>query len=72
MQRALIQYRDPKNYDLVVEALHRAGRTDLIGYDPKCLVRPERPRTDSRKRGGNKGGHRDGSKNPNGGSGKKR
>jgi uncharacterized radical SAM protein YgiQ len=40
MQRALIQYRDPKNYDLVVEALHKAGRTDLIGFDQKCLVRP--------------------------------
>jgi uncharacterized radical SAM protein YgiQ len=40
MQRALIQYRDPKNYDLVVEALHKAGRTDLIGFDAKCLVRP--------------------------------
>ncbi len=40
MQRALIQYRDPKNYDLVVEALKLAGRTDLIGYDKKCLVRP--------------------------------
>ena len=40
MQRALIQYRDPKNYDLVVEALQIAGRTDLIGYDKKCLVRP--------------------------------
>ena len=40
MQRALIQYRDPKNYDLVVEALRIAGRTDLIGFDKKCLVRP--------------------------------
>jgi hypothetical protein len=40
MQRALIQYRDPKNYDLVIEALHKAGRTDLIGFDQKCLVRP--------------------------------
>ena len=40
MQRALIQYRDPKNYDLVTEALRIAGRTDLIGYDKKCLVRP--------------------------------
>ena len=40
MQRALIQYRNPNNYDLVVEALRRAGRTDLIGYDRKCLVRP--------------------------------
>ena len=40
MQRALIQYRNPKNYDLVEEALKRAGRTDLIGYDRKCLIRP--------------------------------
>ena len=42
MQRALIQYRDPKNRALVVEALHKAGREDLIGYGPKCLVRPEK------------------------------
>ena len=41
MQRALIQYRNPKNYDLVVEALTLAKRTDLIGYDKKCLVRPK-------------------------------
>lgn len=40
MQRALIQYRNPKNYELVVEALTLAGRTDLIGYDKKCLLRP--------------------------------
>ena len=40
MQRALIQYRNPKNYDLVEEALKKAGRTDLIGYDKKCLIRP--------------------------------
>lgn len=33
MQRALIQYRNPKNYELVSEALHKAGRTDLIGFD---------------------------------------
>ena len=42
MQRALIQYRNPKNYDLVYEALHLAHRTDLIGYDSKCLIRPKR------------------------------
>ena len=42
MQRALIQYRNPKNYDLVVEALMAAGREDLIGFDKKCLVRPRR------------------------------
>lgn len=41
MQRALIQYRNPKNYDLVLEALKLAGRTDLIGYDKKCLIRPK-------------------------------
>ncbi len=41
MQRALIQYRNPKNYELVSEALRLAGRTDLIGYDKKCLIRPK-------------------------------
>ena len=40
MQWALIQYRNPKNYELVSEALHKAGRTDLIGFDKKCLIRP--------------------------------
>ena len=40
MQRALIQYRNPKNYDLVAEALKIAGRTDLIGFEKKCLIRP--------------------------------
>lgn len=51
LQRALIQYRNPENYDLVVEALRIAGRTDLIGYGPDCLIRPrrERARTDERK-----------------------
>lgn len=43
MQRALIQYRNLKNYDLVYEALHLAGRTDLIGFDKeKCLIRPKK------------------------------
>ena len=40
MQRALIQYKNPKNYDLVHEALVRTNRTDLIGFDKKCLIRP--------------------------------
>ena len=40
MQRALIQYRNPKNYELVEEALKLAHREDLIGYDKKCLIRP--------------------------------
>lgn len=48
MQRALIQYRNPRNHDLVREALKKAGREDLIGYDEKCLVRPAR-RKRSRK-----------------------
>lgn len=42
MQRALIQYRDPENYDLVSEALYKAGRTDLIGFDKKCLIPPRK------------------------------
>lgn len=41
MQRALIQYRNPKNYDLVVEALTIANRLDLIGYEKHCLIRPK-------------------------------
>ncbi len=43
MQRALIQYRNPKNYDLVLEALKKAGRMDLVGYDRHCLIRPRQP-----------------------------
>lgn len=42
MQRALIQYRNPDNYDLVHEALIKAGREDLIGFDEKCLIRPRK------------------------------
>ncbi len=42
MQRALIQYRNPKNYALVSEALHLAERTDLIGFEKKCLIRPRK------------------------------
>ncbi|TCT17011.1 putative radical SAM protein YgiQ [Natranaerovirga pectinivora] len=42
IQRALIQYRNPKNYQLVYEALKKAGREDLIGFGPKCLIRPKK------------------------------
>ena len=45
MQRALIQYRNPKNYYLVREALLKAHREDLIGSGPKCLIRAVPPRT---------------------------
>ncbi|MFQ9180449.1 MAG: DUF3362 domain-containing protein [Eggerthella lenta] len=41
LQRALIQYRDPKNRELVLEALRRAGRMDLVGFGPTCLLRPQ-------------------------------
>lgn len=39
MQRALLQYKNPKYYTLVYEALTEAGRTDLIGNGPKCLIK---------------------------------
>jgi uncharacterized radical SAM protein YgiQ len=42
LQRALMQFRNPKNYDLVFEALTKAKRPDLIGYDKNCLIRPPR------------------------------
>ena len=50
MQRALIQYRNPKNYDLVYEALTLAGRKDLIGFDKKCLIRPRIKNLQSREK----------------------
>ena len=51
-QRALLQYFNPKNQALVIAALKAAGRTDLIGNDPKCLVRPlpgTKQQTDEKK-----------------------
>ena len=42
MQRALIQYRDPKKYDLVMEALRKEGRMDLVGFEKHCLIRPRK------------------------------
>ena len=42
MQRALIQYRNPNNYELVKEALKKGGREDLIGFDKKCLIKPRK------------------------------
>lgn len=49
MQRALLQYRRPENRALVIEALKRAGREDLIGWGPQCLVRPDKKVSDSRE-----------------------
>ncbi|WP_353894016.1 YgiQ family radical SAM protein [Proteinivorax hydrogeniformans] len=42
MQRALIQYKNPKNYHLVLKALKKAGRMDLVGYGEKALIRPRK------------------------------
>ncbi|HWQ19660.1 MAG TPA: YgiQ family radical SAM protein [Methanotrichaceae archaeon] len=56
IQRALLQYRDPKNYGLVTEGLRMAGRDDLIGDCPKCLVPGRRIQKASVKGGG--GQHR--------------
>jgi hypothetical protein len=42
MQRALLQWARPDKRKLVIQALHEAGRTDLIGFGRECLVRPER------------------------------
>jgi uncharacterized radical SAM protein YgiQ len=50
MQRALLQYKKPENYRLVHEALLQAGREDLIGYGPKCLIRPVRAKPQPRRR----------------------
>lgn len=49
MQRALLQYRDPKNYTIVYKALVKANRQDLIGYGKKCLIPPKKSTT-KRKR----------------------
>lgn len=54
MQRALLQYRNPRNYDLVYEALMKAGRQDLIGYGPKCLIKPK-DKEQTKVKGRNKG-----------------
>ena len=51
MQRALLQYRKPENYELVWEALEKAGRTDLIGFDGKCLLRPRKGEKTGKKGG---------------------
>lgn len=44
MQRALLQWKRPDKRRLVIEALKEAGREDLIGYGPECLVRPDAPK----------------------------
>lgn len=77
MQRALIQYRNPNNYELVKEALLKGGREDLIGFDKKCLIRPRQTAqavpNGKRGAGGVPGGRRDGiSRRADGTKGKKK
>ena len=43
IQRALMQYKNPANRALVLEGLKTAGRMDLVGFGPKCLIRPADP-----------------------------
>ena len=57
MQRALLQYKAPRNYDLVHEALIEAGREDLIGMSPRCLIRPKDIRPYSNRVSKNKKGN---------------
>lgn len=47
LQRALLQYRDPKNYDLVLEALQKGNRMDLVGFGNKVLIRPKNSKKNS-------------------------
>ena len=69
MQRALIQYRNPKNYDLVMEALKSADRMDLVGFDKHCLIRPRlnNGATYGKSSGKNAGGSKGRQKNTNSG-----
>ena len=69
MQRALIQYRNPELYDLVIEALHKAGRSDLIGFGSKCLVRPRQMRGSGNDK---KAGRKEPKKGSKGSNGQKR
>ena len=59
MQRALMQYRAPRNRKLVLEALQKAGRMDLVGSGPKCLLH-----TEQEQRGGARGAKRDAFRGP--------
>ena len=67
MQRALIQYHKPENYKLVREALEKAGRQDLIGFDKKCLIKPYPPKA-SELTGGKGASRGAGGRSDNGGT----
>lgn len=59
MQRALMQYHAPRNRKLVLEALQKAGRMDLVGSGHKCLLHPEGEQQRRPKPGGRKGAGRE-------------
>ena len=63
MQRALIQYRNPANRELVLEALQKAGRMDLVGFDKKCLIRPDKSTSNGFNRTNNFGTKKSGGSN---------
>ena len=63
MQKALMMYRKPENYDLVKEALIKAGRQDLIGFDKKCLIAPRKMNRKGEHQGQRSYGKNDKSKN---------
>ena len=63
MQKALMMYRKPENYDLVKEALIKAGRQDLIGFDKKCLIAPRKMDRKCEHQGQRSYGKNDKSKN---------
>ena len=66
LQRALMQYFNPKNYDLVYEALKKCGRSDLIGTSNKCLIAPKfNDRVQSNKLQNSKKGYNNGRKKVN-------
>ncbi|EHK2400092.1 YgiQ family radical SAM protein [Clostridium perfringens] len=68
MQRALLQFKNPKNYNIVYDALVKAGREDLIGNGPKCLIRDK----NSFGKGNNHSNHKSGGrKNRNENSGRR-
>ncbi|MFR4757572.1 MAG: DUF3362 domain-containing protein [Evtepia gabavorous] len=55
LQRALLQWKRPEKRRLVMEALHKAGREDLIGYGPQCLLRPSKAAAPAKPAAGKRG-----------------
>ena len=70
MQRALLQFSKPENHKLVKEALIEAGREDLIGFSPKCLIKPYKE-NERRKANGTDIKRKDGVSKNQGGAGKR-